>query len=234
MKKLLKEFYKKYSSFIIVLLIIIIAGLYAHNTYKTNNERKLIEEVEYYDSLNRYNKIYYSKTFNDLKNENKQLYDSLKKYKDKIDFVLEFSHESSHSTGNVTTKPIIKDSVVHDTVPLIVPQIAKTYEYKNEQADTFQYKLNVNSYTEPLWYSLDVKIKNKFTIVNKSDGESNHITIHPDNGGTIVDVTTFKNKEKRSFFDRISVGPSITAGYDIVSKHWGIMAGGSVTLDLTK
>ena len=218
--------------YLVLTLFLITCGLlwFSHNEY--NKSKKLVEEVEYYDSLNKYNKIYYSKTFSVLKRENKQLYDSLKQYKDKIDFILEFTHESSHSTGVVTGKPTVKDSVVHDTVPLIVPQIARTYEYNGEQADTFQYKLNVNSYTEPLWYSLDVNVKNKFTIVNKEVDGTNHLTIDPHGNGTVDDVTVFHKDKKKTLWDRISIGPAVTAGYDIVNKQWGVTAGVSVTLNL--
>jgi hypothetical protein len=198
---------------------------------KTN---KLVEEIEYYDSLNNYHKVFYSKTFKELKKENKELYDSLKQYKDKIDFIVQFTHEKNYQTGKVETKPNIVDSVIYDTIKVSETLMAKTYEYNSESNDTFQYKLNINSYTEPNWYSLNVRTKNKFTIVNKEEGGVNHTTIGSNNGGTISDVTLFNKKEKRKFLSRFSVGPSVTAGYDIINKQWGIMAGASVTFDLTK
>lgn len=226
------NFFKQKCFYVVLILFLITCGLlwFTHKEY--THSKKLVEEVEYYDSLHRYNKIYYSKAFSALKKENKQLYDSLKQYKDKIDFILEFTHESSHHTGVVTTKPTVKDSAVHDTVPLIVPQIARTYEYKGEQTDTFQYKLNVNSYTEPLWYSLDVKVKNKFTIVNKEVDGTNHLVIDPHGNGTVDDVTVFHKDKKKTVWDRISVGPSVTAGYDVINHQWGIMGGISVTYNL--
>ena len=60
----------------------------------------------------------------------------------------------------------------------------------------------------------------------------NHVTIQPNDGGSVSNVTVFKKKEKRSFWDRFSIGPSVTAGYDVVNKQWGIMAGASATFDL--
>ena len=75
-------------------------------------------------------------------------------------------------------------------------------------------------------------MKNKFTIVNKEEDGLNHITIGSENGGTISNTTVFKNDRSRKFLDRISVGPSITAGYDVINQKWGIMAGASVTFDL--
>jgi hypothetical protein len=209
-------------------------GLVWYSNHQYNESKRLIEEVEYYDSLHRYNKIYYSETFKSLKNKNKELYDSLKQYKDKIDYIVQFYHEKEYNTGQIHTKPNIIDSVVYDTVPVTVPPIAKTYEYTSEPNDTFQYKLNVNSFTEPNWYSINAKVKNKFTIVNKEENGQNHITIDPENGGTISNPTIYKRENKRKVWSRFSVGPSVTAGYDVVNKQWGVMAGASVTFDLTK
>jgi hypothetical protein len=232
MKEFFKKFYEKYSSWIIAILIVLIIGLVAYFNYKLQQKQRQIDEIEYTDTTGTYHKLYYEKKFKELKKENRELYDSLKQYKDKIDYIVQFYHEKEYNTGQVTTKPNIIDSVVYDTIPVTIPQIAKTYEYLNEPNDTFQYKLNVNSFTEPNWYSIQAKVKNKFTIVNKEEGGANHITIKPENGGTITNPTVWKKKEKRNFLDRFSFGPGVTAGYDPINKKWGVMVGASATFDL--
>ncbi len=230
----MNKLFKEKCFYFILALFFITCGLIWFSSIQYESSKKLIEEVEYYDSLNNYNKVYYSKTFKELKKENKELYDSLKQYKDKIDFIVQFTHEKNYQTGKVETKPNVVDSVIYDTIKVSETLMAKTYEYNSEPNDTFQYKLNINSYTEPNWYSLNVRTKNKFTIVNKEEDGINHITIGSNNNGNISNVTVFNKKEKRKFLSRFSVGPSVTAGYDIVNKQWGIMAGASVTFDLTK
>lgn len=232
MKEFFKKLYEKYSTWIITILIVLIVGLVAYFNYKLKEKQKKIDEIEYTDSTGTYNKLYYEKKFKELKNENRELYDSLKQYKDKIDYIVQFYHEKEYNTGQVHTKPNVIDSVVYDTIPVSVPQIAKTYEYLSEPNDTFQYKLNVNSFTEPNWYSIQAKVKNKFTIVNKEEGGMNHITIEPGNGGTITDPTVWKKKEKRSLWDRFSFGPGVTAGYDPINKQFGVVVGASATFDL--
>lgn len=232
MKEFFKKLYEKYSTWIITILIVLIVGLVAYFNYKLKEKQKKIDEIEYTDSTGTYNKLYYEKKFKELKKENRELYDSLKQYKDKIDYIVQFYHEKEYNTGQVHTKPNIVDSVVYDTIPVSVPQIAKTYEYLSEPNDTFQYKLNVNSFTEPNWYSIQTKVKNKFTIVNKEEGGMNHITIEPGNGGTITDPTVWKKKEKRSLWDRFSFGPGVTAGYDPINKQFGVVVGASATFDL--
>ena len=230
----MKKLFKEKCFYIVLALFLVTCGLIWFSSRQYESSKKLIEEVEYYDSLNNYNKVYYSKTFKELKKENKELYDSLKQYKDKIDFIVQFTHEKNYQTGKVETKPNIVDSVIYDTIKVSETLMAKTYEYNSEPNDTFQSKLNINSYTEPNWYSLNVRTKNKFTIVNKEEDGINHITIGSNNNGNISNVTVFNKKEKRKFLSRFSVGPSVTAGYDIVNKQLGIMAGVSVTFDLTK
>lgn len=230
----MNKLFKEKCFYFILALFFITCGLIWFSSIQYESSKNLIEEVEYYDSLNNYNKVYYSKTFKELKKENKELYDSLKQYKDKIDFIVQFTHEKNYQTGKVETKPNVVDSVIYDTIKVSETLMAKTYEYNSEPNDTFQYKLNINSYTEPNWYSLNVRTKNKFTIVNKEEDGINHITIGSNNNGNISNVTVFNKKEKRKFLSRFSVGPSVTAGYDIVNKQWGIMAGASVTFDLTK
>ena len=232
MINMFKKFYEKYSSWIIAILIALIVGLVAYFNYELQKKQKQIEEIEFTDTTGTYHKVYYEKKFKELKKENRELYDSLKQYKDKIDYIVQFYHEKEYNTGQVHTKPNIIDSVVYDTVPVTIPQIAKTYEYLSEPNDTFQYKLNVNSFIEPNWYSIQAKVKNKFTIVNKEEGGANHITIKPENGGTITDPTVWKKKEKRSLLDRLSFGPGVTAGYDPINKQWGVVFGASATFDL--
>lgn len=232
MKEFFKKFYEKYSSWIIALLIVLIIGLVAYLNYKLHEKQKKIDEIEFTDTTGTYHKVYYEKKFKELKKENRELYDSLKQYKDKIDYIVQFYHEKEYNTGQNNNKPVVKDSVVNDTGFIKIPNVSRTYEYTSEPNDTFQYKLNVNSFTEPNWYSIQAKVKNKFTIVNKEEGDVNHIVINPENGGTITDPTVWKKKDKKTFLDRFAVGPSVTGGYDIVNKQWGIMAGVSVTYNL--
>ena len=173
-------------------------------------------------------------TIKELKKRNRQLYDSLEASKDKIDFLVQFTSKQEYNTGKV----VIRKVKEHDTVYVDSLKFAdsKTFEYTNvNQNDTMIYKLKINSKEEPNWYSLNIKTSTKYTIVNKElENGQNHITIG--DGGhnaDITDVTVFK-KDKKTFWKRFSVGPSVTAGYDLTHKQWGIMAGASITYNLTK
>lgn len=211
-------------------LLLIVLGLICFTHYKMYESKKKIEEIEYKDSLNRYNKIYYETTIKELKKTNRQLYDSLEASKDKIDYLVQFNSKQEYNTGKVIIKKV-RDTIYKDSI-----KEPKTYEYTNVSPnDTMTYNLKINSSEEPNWYSLKIKTNTQYTIVNK-EGENgqNHITIGGNTGNSdISNVTVFK-KDKKTFWKRFSVGPSITAGYDLTNKQFGIMAGASITYDLTK
>lgn len=215
---------------IVLSLLLVIAALIGYTHYKIENSYKKINEIEFKDSLNKYNKIYYETTINELKKTNKQLYDSLDASKNMIDFLVQFNAKQEYKTGKVIIK---HDTIYEDTTKV---KDAKTFEYTNVNPnDTMNYKLKINSIEEPNWYSLDISTSTKYTIVNKDYGNNtNHITIDGGNNTTdITDVTVFK-KKKKTFWSRFGVGPSVTAGYDVINKNFGVMPGVSVTYDLTK
>ena len=86
--------------------------------------------------------------------------------------------------------------------------------------------MQINSTREPNWYSLNVKLHDKITIVNKDEGNGvNHLTIKTDNKADISNVTTFKKKEKKNIFNRISIAPGVFYGYDFKSKQMGYGVG---------
>jgi len=225
MKSFLKQLYDKHSSTIIAILIGLIVVMAIHFKYKLENNGK-VDEIEFKDSTNTYNKIYYESKISELKNKNKELYDSLKDSKDKIDYLIQFTSTQSYNTGKV----VIKKEYVKDTVYIDSIKGCKTFEYTNVNPnDTMIYNLKINSSEEPNWYSLNIKTNTKYTIINKEyENGMNHITIGGnDLNADISNVTVFK--KKKSFLDKFSIGPSITTGYDVINKQWGIMAGASIT-----
>ena len=155
---------------------------------------------------------------------------SLQANRDKVSYLLQFKYQKEYTTGVVHVKDKNQTSTEQTTIPTIEEKDS-TYTYSSVPNDTMMYKLQVNSSREPNWYSLNVKMSDRFTIVNKSDDNGlNVITIDPQNNGSISDVTTFKKKQKKTFFQHFHVGPSVTAGYDPINKQWGVMIGVGVTI----
>lgn len=177
------------------------------------------EVTEFTDTAGTYHQIYQEDDFKSLKSENKALYDSLKRYKDEISYLIRFRARNEYSTGKVVVSEDTANVETH------------TYEYTNEPNDTMTYNLKINAEKEPNWYSIDITTNNQYTIVNKSYGDgNNHVTI--DGDGEISDVIVYKKKDKRGFWNRFSFGPGITAGYDPVNNRFGVVAGVTVSFDL--
>ena len=207
---------------IIGILFCVIAFL-SVKIYNMNKQSKIyIEQIHKHDDdTGRYSVIFHDQTIASLKKTNKDLYDSLQVYKDKVDYLLKFKYEKEYSTGTVTIDTTKKDT-----------SDVKVFEYGNNNNDTLNYNLKIGSTVEPKWYKLDLKLSNEFTIVNKRDGDLNETTIFPSNNGNISDVTVFKKKNK--FWGNFSIGPSVNAGYDIINKQFGVNVGISVTYKLNK
>ena len=207
---------------IIGILFCVIAFL-SVKVYNMNKQSKIcIEQIHKHDDdTGRYSVIFHDQTIASLKKTNKDLYDSLQVYKDKVDYLLKFKYEKEYSTGTVTIDTTKKDT-----------SDVKVFEYGDNNNDTLNYYLKIGSTVEPKWYKLDLKLSNEFAIVNKRDGDLNETTIFPSNNGNISDVTVFKKKNK--FWDNFSIGPSVNAGYDIINKQFGVNVGISVTYKLNK
>lgn len=203
------------------LLILVVWVLYAIIVYiDTHRTNGIIEHIEYVDTSGNYHKMFYEAEFNELKKENKALYDSLKKYKNQVTYLIQFNDKKEYTTGQV--------DICEDTT-----NTSTTFEYTNEPNDTMRYNLKINADKEPYWYSLDITTNTEYTIVNKRyDDGLNHTII--EGGGEISDVTVYKKKEYTKFIDRFSFGPSIGVGYDPVNKRITPMIGVGVTFDLRK
>lgn len=204
---------------IIIAVLFVIIGFLSLQLYKLNTKTEIqIEQIHKQDeNTKRYTAIYYDQTIESLKKTNEELYDSIKIYKEQIDYLVQFKYQKTY----------VIDTVYCDTTTAKKEDI-KTFEYKNEPNDTLSYTLTVGSEKEPSWYKLNVDVSEDFTIINKKEGDLNITTIDPTNKGNISDVTIMK-QDKSSFFDNFAFGPSITAGYDVVNNNFGIMVGVSMT-----
>jgi FtsZ-interacting cell division protein ZipA len=182
---------------------------------------------------NKHTSIVYEQKLETLKKTNKELYDSLKIYKDEISYLAQFKHTKEYGIHEII-KPIKKNEESIDSVDVknIVEEEVKEFIYENKEPnDTLNYQLRIGSTVEPNWYSVKFKVSETFTLVNKEVNGINETTIAPSTAsGTISDVTILKQKEKLK--DRISIGPSVTTGYCLINKKVDVMVGVSVTFDL--
>ena len=229
--KITKEQWSKIFWVSILLLTLILVGVTFYENWKYDQSTKIIENEITEGVVQKAN---FDRDFKELKKENKELYDSLKQYKDQIDFLTQFNYNKKYKTDTVwATKTVFKtpeEKIVY-IEKMKSDTTVKTYRYANDKNDSINYKLEVGSRTEPVWYTVDVSVSDKFTIVNKKENGVNFTEIKSENKGEITNVTAFNKKEKR-IWNKIAIGPSITYGYDFNSKKFAPTVGISVTYNL--
>lgn len=228
---------------IVIGILLLLLGLL---TWKIIEQHKMIDEQTVQLSEkniddNKHTVITHDQNLETLKKTNKELYDSLKVYKNQIDYLIQFDYKKTFTVRDtiLKTETVIKyDTIqINDSTKMIVQnEEVKEYTYENKTPnDTLKYKLTIGSTREPHWYGLDLTVGEKFTIVNKKVNEFNETTIETgSNDSKITDITVVNTKKdlKTKFKDRIAVGPSVTAGYGFLNKNFDIVVGASLTIDL--
>ena len=224
------NFFKKHWTWFVLICLMVIAVLAFNNARKNGLKLKeKIDEIEFINKQHQYRKLYYEKEINSLKKDNRELYDSIKDYKNQVSWLVQFKYEKEYDTGVVNVKPKADDSLSSAPKPEV-----KEYTYKSELNDTMNYNLTVGSEKELAWYRLKVTLSDKFTIINRENGELNDVTIGGEHQGNITDVTVFTKKKKQSIFSRFAIGPSIGYSYDFKSKSFGPTLSISLTYNLAK
>lgn len=234
---------------ILAVVLALLCGFFGYRNYKLAQRLPSTVSESYNDTTGLYKKIYESREFVALQTENKELYDSLKQYREQIDYLVQFTYSKSYSTDTVwITKTKTKVKTEKVPVPVMTTQTRvdtvyqnaiedetiKTYEYAGTDRDTINYRLQIGSTREPDWYKLDMSLTDQITIVNKTENGMNETDIQTGNVGVISNVTTFHKSDKKSFWQRFSVGPTVTAGYDVLNKKVGVTVGVGVTFNLMK
>ena len=213
---------KEHVIYVIAILMIGCLGYHIYIITERNNQR--LEEIHMKNLTERtYEVQFYDQTIKSLKKENEALYDSIKMYKDELDYALQFKYEKEYSSDTVYIEKTV-------TIPSETP---KVFEYSNN-SDSLRYKLQISSLIEPEWYKIDFKVSDQFTILNnRTDEGLNETIIKTNTNADISDVTVWK-KDRSSFWDHFSVGPTVAAGYDFINNKPAVVVGVGVTVKIGK
>ena len=212
----------KYVFIVIGVIIAILCVLVIYFNHKAaSNALKVIDTFEQ-DGI--YSQVYYEREFNALKEENKQLYDSLKNQKDKITSVAQFKYKKIFVTDTVYIENEIPSGL--ESLP------DNTYVYSSD-TDTVSYELQINSKVEPNWYQLKAEINDKFTIVNKDYGNGQQVTtVETDSNAELSDFTAWQKPQTKKWYQRFAVGPTVSAGFDPINRNVGFTIGVGITYDI--
>ena len=195
----------------LIILLLAIACLFLWRSSKENHKNLVQEELTFQKNENQTVNISNDKELSDLKKENKELYDSIKKLSD--------------VSGAVQIKYIIKRDI--DTVFIDNNYISKDSVYHYSQtSDTINYNLDIKG-KDIQWFKLGFSIQDSLMLVTRSYNGQNETTISHGTNTSITDVTVFMPKKK--FFQKIKentyFGVGIGAGYGIINKKADIYIG---------
>lgn len=171
---------------------------------------------------------YESTSFGDdirsIKEENKELYEMVRSYRDDVKFLTEFIYKKSFKTDTI---------YIERNTPMDSDSAPKTFEYfSGGEGDSIQYKLSFSSVCEPNWYKLDFSINDRLTIISRGEDGLFKTTIDSENKADIEGVTVFNKKEKKKFVSRFGVGPNVSVGYGLLTKEPDVYVGIGFTFDL--
>lgn len=174
---------------------------------KNNNENKHIIQTE-----ESYVKIYESQKIAALEKENKSLYDSIKKLEN-VESAIEIKYVYKTKTDTITVEKFIQkeDSIW-------------TVEVDN---DTVKTNIEIKA-NDLQWCNVSTEINDKFTIITQHNEDTEEVITEIDHSPnvTITDVDAWHTKKK--WTDNFHHGPSVTAGYDVINRNFGIMIGYSI------
>lgn len=208
----------KVAIFILFILLLLFLSNRCANYFLKKNK------IEYVDTANVKIVKYNEEEIGRLRVENAKLYDAVSRYQKEIDYLSQFAYDKIYDTGKVE----INKKLSKDKKSNLIEKVdsSRTFVYENKPNDSLTYKLLINSTKEPNWYSLNVKVHDVITVVNKDKGNSqNELTIKTDNKADISDVTVFKKKKKGNIFNKIAIVPGVFYGYDIKNKNLGYGVG---------
>ena len=151
------------------------------------------------------------KTWGELKRENEELYDSIRKLSDVKEAI--------------QVKYVLKRDI--DTVYInntYIP-IDSIYHYA-QNSDTINYNLDIKG-KDVEWFKLDFSIQDSLMLVTRSANGQNETTISHTTNTSIKDVTVFVPKKKFSqkVKENVYFGVGVGAGYGFFNKKPDIYIG---------
>lgn len=208
------------NKFLEIIKVILIVTLGALVLYLLKSNRELESSYESYKKDGTYMQTYQSKTINQLKKENRELYDSIKNKKDvKQATIIKYKYEYRGETIYVDRNlPPMDDSIYTFT----------------KTSDTISYIAKVKTASKPEWHKIEFTVNDKLTLINREKDGKNELSITT-GGGTIEGVSVFNKKDNRdNFFNRFSIGLNAGVGYGLTTNTPDVYVGVGVSFRLNK
>ena len=200
-------------------LMLIVQGINYRQTKKD-----LVTSAEY-NKENTYVRIYESQKLNELKQKNRELYDSIAKLQD-VESGIVIKFVEHYNTDTITVDKFI---VQRDTVRYYTEnndtfmKVDSVYHY-TQNNDTVNLNIDVKA-KELEWVNADFKLHDQFMIINREkDGVNQTFIDHSDNV-TIENTTMWHRKDDKKWYQKFTIGPQVGVGYGVLNKNIDVYVG---------
>lgn len=194
--------------------MIILLAISCFYFWRSSNDSKgnlIKEEITFDKNEKQTVNISNDKTLGELKKENKELYDSIRKLTDVKEAIqVKYVIERDIDTVYIDNTYIPLDSIYHYA----------------QNSDTINYNLDIKG-KDVEWFKLDFSIQDSLMLVTRSVNGQNETTISHTTNTSIKDVTVFVPKKKFSqkVKENTYFGVGVGAGYGFFNKKPDIYIG---------
>ena len=194
-----------------MIILLAISCFYFWRSSDDSKGNLIKEEITFDKNEKQTVNISNDKTLGELKRENEELYDSIRKL--------------SNVKEAIQVKYVLKRDI--DTVYInntYIP-IDSIYHYA-QNSDTINYNLDIKG-KDVEWFKLDFSIQDSLMLVTRSANGQNETTISHTTNTSIKDVTVFVPKKKFSqkVKENVYFGVGVGAGYGFFNKKPDIYIG---------
>ena len=182
---------------------------------KSDND--FVKDTEYQKEQT-YVKIYESQTIENLRKENRELYDSIRRLND-VESAIEIRYKYKYVTDTIT-----KTEFVYNTNDSI-------YHYHNDN-DTITCDIDVKA-NNLEWIQNRFTINDRFMIINREKDGMNQTFINHGENTTVEAVDTWHRiEDKQKWYKNFHLGIQAGFGYGVFNRKPDIFIGVGVSYDL--
>ena len=182
---------------------------------KSDND--FVKDTEYQKEQT-YVKIYESQTIENLRKENRELYDSIRRLND-VESAIEIRYKYKYVTDTIT-----KTEFVYNTNDSI-------YHYHNDN-DTITCDIDVKA-NNLEWIQNRFTINDRFMIINREKDGMNQTFINHGENTTVDAVDTWHRiEDKQKWYKNFHLGIQAGFGYGVFNRKPDIFIGVGVSYDL--
>lgn len=207
-----------------VFIVALALMLIVQSIHYQQTKRDLVTSEEY-NKENTYVRIYESQKLNKLKQENKELYDSIAKLQDvESGMIIKFVEHYNTDTITVDKFIVQRDTVIYYTENNdTFIKVDSVYQY-TQNNDTINLNIDIKA-KELKWVNVDLRLRDQFMIINREKDGVNQTLINHSGNVTIENTTMWHRKNNKKWYQKFTISPQVGVGYGIFNKKFDVYGG---------